>query len=80
MGAVKSSGNFIADEASAFTVTESQAVWIKVVVIGLMIIYGVTAIAIIDTMRLHEMFKSKVKNINLYCFYLLAIIVCIGRY
>lgn len=31
-------------------------------------------------MWLHGIFERKLKNLNLYAFYFLAIIVCIGRY
>jgi len=31
-------------------------------------------------MWLHGIFKKKLQNLNLYTFYMLAIVVCIGRY
>jgi hypothetical protein len=45
-----------------------------------LLIYLVLLWAIIDTMRKHDIFKKEQKNINLYLFYTLSIIVCFGRY
>ena len=61
-------------------ITEGQVPYLKIFSITVLCIYGLTVIVILDTMRLHEIFKLKLKSINLYLFYFLAIVVCLGRY
>ena len=48
----------------------------------ILIIYGLMLLAILDTMRIHGVFKEKniQKSINLYLVYLMLFMVCIGRY
>lgn len=61
-------------------IAEGQVPYLKIFSITVLCIYGLTVIVILDTMRLHEIFKLKLKSINLYLFYFLAIVVCLGRY
>lgn len=61
-------------------ISEDQVPYLKIFSITVLCIYGLTVIIILDTMRLHEIFKLKLKSINLYLFYFLAIVVCLGRY
>ena len=61
-------------------VSDSQVLWLKIFSIIVLCVYGLTVLIILDTMRLHEIFKLKLKSINLYLFYFLAIVVCLGRY
>ena len=61
-------------------IADGQVPYLKIFSITVLCIYGLTVIVILDTMRLHEIFKLKLKSINLYLFYFLAIVVCLGRY
>ena len=58
----------------------SKIVWLYTVSITLLVIYGATFLIVLDTMRLHDIFKLKLKSLNLYLFYFLAIVVVVGRY
>ena len=60
--------------------TERQVDWLRVIIMIILIIYGLTALLVLDTVRIQFMYQKKMKSVNLYLFYLLAIIVCIGRY
>ena len=60
-------------------IAEDQIPYLKVFSIIVLCIYGLTIIVIIDTMRRHE-FNLKLNSINLYLFYFLALVVCLGRY
>ena len=61
-------------------IEQDQVPYLQAFSITVLCIYGLTVIIILDTMRLHEIFKLKLKSINLYLFYFLAIVVCLGRY
>ena len=58
--------------------TEDQLSNLKIFSIIVLCIYGLMIIIIIDTLRLHE-FNLKLKSINLYLFYFLALVVCLGQ-
>ena len=60
-------------------VNEDQVLYLKIFSVTVLCIYGLTFIFIIDTMRRHE-FKLKWQSINLYGFYFLAFLMCLGRY
>ena len=60
--------------------TDTQREWLIIISIANLVIYGLTFLIVLDTMRVHEIFKLKLKSLNLYLFYFLAIVVCIGRY
>jgi len=51
----------------------------------ILVIYFAMLLAILDTMRLHKIFSCQGSggsqwNINLYFFYFMAIMVCLGRF
>ena len=60
-------------------IEQEQESYLKTFTIILLCIYGLLVIIILDTLRLHE-FNLTLKSINLYLFYFLALLVCLGRY
>ena len=61
-------------------IEQGQVPYLKMFSIIVLCIYGLTVAIILHTMWLHDIFKCKLKSINLYLFYFLAIVVCLGRY
>ena len=61
----------------------NQEIWLEAICIICMIIYAFVIIATFHTMFIHETCqKKKLKqvNMNLFLFYFLAVVVCVGRY
>lgn len=63
------------------TLSHGQIVGLKVFSISTILVYGFITGATLDTMIRHKVCRKKCSqvNFNLILFYLLAIIVCIGR-
>ena len=59
--------------------SEDEILKLKVFSITTLCVYGLMVIHILETLRLHE-FNLKLKSINIYLFYFLALAVCLGRY
>jgi len=58
-----------------------QVLFLKIESLIILAIYLFMFVSIVDTMRLHKIFSGGNNfSLNLYLFYLLAIMVCLGRF